>query len=171
MRCKTASRSRFCASAVSTTRLSSSLPSSLQYGFVSSCELTLAVPMLLLQPWGITICGRWNSGARLQEDKANERKVAGPSKYLFMTISLRSQSHHWIQLRRLACREIAEDQPGRRCAHKSQHGWRHRKNYGHPTVAQRHAGNQPDENAKHSAGCADHCRLDIELQQDVAHAR
>src|SRR5882724_5683659 len=170
MRCSAASRSRFCASAASMTRFNSSLPKSCQNGCAFWSDLK-PTPETLLQPPGNAISGRWNSGARLQADNAIEKKIVGLRKYLFMTVSLRSQCHDRIQLRRLARRQIAEDQSRGGGAHKSQHGRGHRKDDRHTAVAQSHSGNEPHEYAENAAGGADHSRFDIELQQDVAHAR
>src|SRR5262249_26351946 len=154
-RCSDASRSRFCAKATSTTRFKSSLPSSCQNGRVLWSDLK-PIPETSLQPPGSAICGRWNSGARLQADNAIEKKIKGLRKYLVITPSLRSQSHDRIQPRRLARRQVTKNQSRGGCAHEGQHGRRQRKDYRHAAVAQGHPGDEPDENAKDAAGSADH---------------
>src|SRR5919106_4338694 len=169
MRCKAAARSRFCASATFITRLRSSLPSSSQNGF-ALCGGFEPTPETLLQPPGIAIWGRWKSGARLHADNANDMINMPPGKYLRIPTSLRSQSNHRIQLRRLACRQIAEDQSRGGGAYECQYRRGNGKDHAHAAVAQNQPGDDSNENSQNSASRAHHRRLDIELQENVAHA-
>src|ERR1043165_2714670 len=135
IRCSAASRSRFCASAMSISWSSSVLPSSSQNGPVCALD-RMAIPEASFQPCGMSIFGRANCGARLQAESATERAMAASGNCLRIGL-LRSQSYDRIEARGLARRQIAENEPGRRRTGERQQRGGGGENDCHPAVAER----------------------------------